>query len=214
MSGRGHAIPYSSRELAWIERHRSLPRREAHAMFRLIFRRRDVSLDQFKALCNRNGWRTGRTGCFPKGSVPHNKGKKMPFNANCAKTQFKKGSRNGVANEVYKPIGTERVTRDGYVERKIHDGLPLQSRWRAVQLINWEAVNGPLPKGHCLKCLDGDRRNTDPSNWSLISRAVLQQLNHRTRIVDYETAPAAVRPAILTLAKLKHARLSKTKELA
>lgn len=88
----------------------------------------------------------------------------MPFNANSAATHFKKGCHKGHAKVVYKPIGTERVTVDGYIERKIHDGLPMQSRWRLMHLVNWEAVNGPLPKGRCLKCKDGDTTNTDPSN--------------------------------------------------
>ncbi len=205
---RGRGIVYSPKQLAWIERHCTTPRREAHARFCEKFNRSDVSLDHFKALCLRKGWVTGRTGTFPKGHVPDNRGKKMPFNANTARTQFKKGIRQGIAVELYKPIGTERVTRDGYIERKIHDGLPLQRRWRAVHLINWEAVNGPLPKGHCLKCLNGDRSNTDPSNWTLISRSLQPFLNGH-RGPNYDQSAPEVKPAILTLAKLKQARFSK-----
>jgi len=211
---KGHALAYSSRELAWIKKQCTLPRREAHALFCKRFSRPDVKLENFKHLCQRKSWATGRTGCFPKGHVPDNKGQRMPYNANSAKTQFKTGCRTGRANLVYKPIGTERVSKDGYLERKIHDGLPMQSRWRLVHLLKWEAVHGPLPKKHCLKCLDGNKQNTDPSNWELIPRAVLQQLNHKTRTIDYDDAPAAVKPALLTLAKLKHARCAKTKEVS
>ncbi len=207
---KGTPIAYSPVELAWIEQHRSMPRREAHTLFCDTFGRRDVVLENFKHLCTRKRWTTGRTGCFPKGHIPDNLGKKMPYNANTAKTQFKKGHRGGRALEVYKPIGTERVTVDGYIERKIHDGMPLQSRWRAVHLINWEREHGPLPKQHCLKCLDGNRSNTDPSNWELIPRAVLQMLNHHARTVDYEGVQPELKPVLLTLAKLKHARFAKT----
>ena len=210
---KGHGIIYSPTELAWIKRHSTRPRREAHAMFVDRFNRPEVNLENFKHLCHRKGWTTGRTGCFPKGHAPANKGKQMPYNANNAKTQFKKGVRTGRANEMYKPIGTERVTRDGYIERKIHDGLPMQSRWRLVHLINWEAAHGPLPKKHCLKCVNGNRSNLDTSNWELISRGALQHLNNRTRIVDYDTASPELKPVILTLAKLKHARFSKIKEV-
>lgn len=206
---RGRAIPYSLEELAWIKQHAALPRRQAHAHFCQRFGRTDVNLDHFKHVCTRHGWTTGRTGCFPKGHTPDNKGQRMPYHANSARTQFKKGSRSGRARAVYKPIGTERLSKDGYVERKIHDGLPLQSRWRAVHLINWERAHGPLPPKHCLKCLNGDKRNTDPSNWALISRGALPFLNgHRGPYFDQ--APPDVKPAILTLAKLKHARFSKT----
>jgi hypothetical protein len=207
---RGCGISYSPKELAWIERHRTTPRREAHVRFCRRFNRDDVSLDHFKALCTRKGWGTGRTGRFSKGVIPHNLGMKMPFNVNSARTQFKKGVRRGIAVEVYKPIGTERITVDGYVERKIHDGLPLQRRWRAVHLINWEALYGPLPKGHCLKCLNGDKRNTDPSNWTLISRRMQPFLNGH-RGPNYDQAVPEVKPAILTLAKLKVARFSRGK---
>lgn len=206
---RGRIIRYSPTELTWIQQHATLPRRQAHALFCERFGRTDVILENLKSLCTRRGWKTGRTGYFPKGSAPANKGMRMPYNANVAKTQFKKGSRNGRAKELYTPIGSERLSKEGYLERKIHDGMPLQSRFRAVHLINWEAKNGPIPKHHCLKCLDGDKRNTDPSNWALISRGALPFLNgHRGPYFDQ--APPDVKPSILTLAKLKHARSSKT----
>lgn len=79
--------------------------------------------------------------------------------------------------ENYKPIGTERISKDGYLERKIHDGMPFQSRWRAVHIVRWEEINGPLPKGHALVFRDGNKANTDPSNMELISRADLMRRN-------------------------------------
>lgn len=209
--GKGAYIPYTAKELDWIKANCTMSRREAHAAFCAKFRRTDVSLDNFKALCSRNGWKTGRTGCYETGRVPENKGKKMPYNANSARTQFKKGSRTGRANQVYKLIGTERVSKDGYLERKIHDGLPLQSRWRAVHLLNWEKQHGPLPKGMCLKCLDGNKRNTDAQNWEAIPRAALPFLND-FRGYDYDSAPAELKPVILSLAKLRAAKSTKTKK--
>lgn len=197
-------ISWSKEELAWIKARASTPRRELHAEFCKTFDRSDVSLGAFKSLCKRNRWLTGRTGQYEKGTVPANKGKKMPWNANSARTQFKKGNRTGRANHVYKPIGTERISREGCLERKIHDGLPMQSRWRLVHLIRWEQEHGPVPEGHCLKCLDGDKTNTEPSNWICIPRALLPRLNGRFGR-DYDNAPAALKPAILATAKLAHA---------
>lgn len=201
---KGRVIPYAADELDFIEDTSAFPRRLAHAAFCALFGRTDVSLTNYKALCKRKGWLTGRTGCFPKGHVPANKGKKMPFNANSARTRFKKGNGTGRANENYKPIGTERLSKEGYVQRKIHDGLPLQSRWRSVHVINWEALNGPVPAGHCLKSLDGDKANTDPANWTCIPRAMLPRLSGR-HSVAYDTAPAALKPAIMAAARLDHA---------
>ena len=206
---KGSWIQYTEAELAWIEQHRELPRREAHAQFVALFDRGDVVLDNFKALCNRRGWKTGRTGRMEKGNVPANKGVPCPpgkggKHPNAIRTQFVRGTRRGRANENYKPIGTERVTVDGYVERKVHDGLPLQSRWKGVHRINWEAVNGPVPDGHFLKCLDGNRANTDAANWKALPRAAQPFLTaHRGH--DYEAAAPEVRPLILAVAEVKAA---------
>lgn len=203
---KGSWIPYTAEELAWIEARKSDPRHETHAAFCRQFKRNDVSLQNLNALCKRNGWLTGRTGQFNPGDVPVNKGKRMPYHPNSAATRFQKGSRTGRANTLYKPIGTERITEDGYRERKMHDGLPMQSRWQLVQRIEWEAANGPIPDGYALKCLDGDKQNCAPSNWEAIPRGVLARLNggrHR-KTLPYDAAPDELKPLVMNVAKLKH----------
>jgi hypothetical protein len=204
---KGRQIRYSDEELAFIEWRQAMSRRALHAAFVAEFGRADVTLDHIKALCSRRKWNTGRTGCFEKGLVPHNKGKPHPTRGRAAETQFKKGTMNGRARERYQPIGTERVSKDGYIERKVHDGMPLQSRWRMVQHIRWEEVNGPLPAGMVLKSRDGNRQNTDPSNWIAVPRAILPRLAggpHHQKIA-YDDAPADLKPAILAIAELEHA---------
>jgi hypothetical protein len=200
---KGKQIVYTPRQLAFIKQRKKMPRRKLHAKFVRAFPRSKVSVDHLKSLCQRKGWHTGRDGRIKKGNVPANKGKKMPFNANSAATRFKKGNRTGRANQVYKPIGTERFSKEGYLERKIHDGLPMQSRWRAVHIVNWEKKNGAMPAGHCLKCLDGEKLNVKPSNWELVPRSMLPRLNNRWGR-DYDTAPAEVKPTIMAIAKLEN----------
>jgi hypothetical protein len=210
---KGRSIPYSAIELSYIQSVSKWTRAEAHAAFCQKFQRDDVTLPNFHALCKRNGWSTGRTGCFEKGQEPVNKGKKCKpgrggNHPNARKTQFTPGERRGVAVRLYKPVGTERMAKDGYLERKIHDGLPLRSRWRAVHLVRWEALNGPVPKGYALKCLDGDRLNTAPANWEAVPRAILPRLaggNRYHRKLAYDDAPAELRPTILVIAKPEHA---------
>jgi hypothetical protein len=200
---KGTWITYSDEQLAWIKACSDLPRAELHALFVQVFGRQDVSRQNLTALCKRNGWLTGRTGRFQKGQAPRNQDY-LPKMIEAGKaTRFKKGCRTGRANALYKPIGTERITRDGYRERKVNDDLPLQRRWRAVHLQEWEAVNGPLPAGHALKCLDGNKTNTDPSNWSCVPRALLPRLNGRFGR-DYDTAPVELKPTIMAIAKLEH----------
>lgn len=117
------------------------------------------------------------SGCFPKGNEPWNKGTHFTAGGRSAETRFKPGERRGVAVRLYKPIGSERISKDGYLERKINDGMPLQKRWRAVHIIEWEAINGPLPAGHAIVFKDGDKNNRHPDNLELITRAELMRRN-------------------------------------
>lgn len=208
---KGQKIAWSEAELEWIEAHRTMERPAAYKLFCETFNRDDIAFGAYASLCKRKKWFTGRSGRFEKGSKPANKGKKMPYNPNSARTQFKPGHRGGKALENYKPIGTERVSPEGYLERKIHDGLPLQSRWRGVHLINWEEENGPLPEGHCLKCLDGDRTNTEPSNWVCVSRAMMPRLAGRWSM-PYDSAPNELKPTLLAVAELEQAVRKATKK--
>lgn len=207
---KGQWISYSAEELAWIEARKEQPRLALHSAFIAKFHRTEGSATNFKALCKRKGWMTGRTGQFFKGQVSHNAGMKGVCAPGSEKGWFKPGIRRGVASKLYKPVGTERVSKEGYVERKINDDLPLQRRWRMVHLINWEAINGPVPDGHRLKCLDGDRGNTDPENWLSIPLALAPRLNGRFGR-GYDQAPAELKPLILATAQLEHAVREKRK---
>lgn len=198
----GRNIEYTKEELIWIRQHRKWPRRKAHQKFCQKFNRSDVSHDNYKALCTRKGWNTGRTGSFEKGHTPHNKGKEFPSHPNTAKCQFKKGHEPHNTNHT----GHERITKDGYIEISIDQTNPHTGYKRRYVLKHkylWEKENGKAPKGMCLKCLDGNRQNCDPSNWDLISRGMLPYLNgHRGH--NYEKMPDETKPSVLALAKIKH----------
>jgi hypothetical protein len=127
----------------------------------------------------RRGDNVGATFRFKKGQAPPNKGTRRPGwgPGRMKETQFKKGVRQGVAVKLYQPIGTERISKDGYLERKTNDNLPLQARWRAVHLLVWEAANGPLPKGHAIAFKNGDKRDIRLDNLECISRAELMKRN-------------------------------------
>jgi hypothetical protein len=212
---KGHPIRYSPEELAWLETNRLLPVGDYHRQFVEAFPTRiDVTPGHLHALRKRKGWKTGRTGQFVAGQESWNKGKPMPSHPNSAAHQFRKGQRSGVAERLWKPIGTERVSKEGYIERKINDDMPLRGRWRAVHLIRWEELNGPLPKGHCLKCLDGNKANTDPENWTLIPRALLPRLNGgaRKQHLAFDEAEPEVKPALLALAKLDRAARERSRK--
>jgi hypothetical protein len=201
---RGQRISYSQDELAWIKGRSTEPRATAHELFVQVWNRPDVSLINFSALCKRNGWTTGRTGQFVQGvRRDDNPARKGYSPAGCEKGWFKKGIRQGVATRLHQPIGTLRVTKDGYIERKVNDDLPLRKRWQAVHRLEWEAIHGPVPTGHALKCLDGDKTNTAPANWTAIPLALLPRLNGRYGR-DYDASPPELKPTIMAIAKLEH----------
>jgi hypothetical protein len=218
---KGHRITYSASELAWLEANHLLPISDYHRAWCAFTGRIDVAAVNLHALRKRKGWNTGRSGQFEKGQAPANKGKLCPAGTggrhpNARATQFKKGDRSGVAARQYKPIGTERMAKDGYLQRKIHNGLPMQSRWRFVHLINWEAVHGPVPAGYALKCLDGNRLNTDQANWEAVPRGVLARLNggrFKARI-GYDAAPDELKPTLMAVAKLQHAATTRRRDNA
>lgn len=201
---KGTSTIFSADEMAWLRANASLSDNEVTATFRAHFHRPEVTENQVLGWRCRNKVLTGRDCRFQKGQTPPNKGKTGVYAPGCEKTWFQKGVRSGVATKLYKPIGTERISREGYRERKVNDDMPMYRRWRMVQLINWEAAHGPIPEGHVLKCLDGNPLNCDPSNWACIPRGMLPRLNGKYGR-NYETAPAEIKPTIMAIAKLEHA---------
>lgn len=209
---KGRHIHYSEAELAWLEDQRTLPIGDYHAGFVAAFGRSDVTAQHLHALRKRKGWKTGRTGQFVKGQEPLNKGKpcapgKGGNHPNARRTQFRKGQEPH--NTRY--LGHERVSKDGYVEISVDQPNPHTGYHRRYVLKHkwlWEQANGPVPEGHALKCLDGNRQNTDPSNWEPVPRAILPRLaggNRYHRKLPYDHAAPELRPAIMAVAKLRHA---------
>jgi len=205
-------IRYSADELAFIQSVATWRRSDALQAFSQKFRRDDVNLSNFNALCKRKGWMTGRDGRMNKGNVPHNKGKPCPpgvggRHPNARKTQFRKG--NEPHNSNY--LGHERIDpKDGYVYMSVAETNPhtgYERRYVLKHLYLWQQANGPLSDGHCLKCLSSDRTNCDPANWEPIPRALLPRLvggNRYRNILPFDNAPDELKPVILAAAKLDH----------
>jgi hypothetical protein len=105
---------------------------------------------------------------FPKGHIPANKG---THNGGWEPTQFKKGNRP--VN--YRPVGSERVNVEDYVEIKVAD----PKTWNYKHVFIWEEHNGPVPKGHNIIFGDGNRRNFDINNLIIVSKGQMATLNHK-----------------------------------
>lgn len=116
-------------------------------------------------------------GRFAPGAAPWNKGISFNAGGRSAETRFKPGHLSGRAKQIAKPIGHERISKDGYLERKISDDPVFNRRWRAVHILLWEAAHGPLPKGHAIVFKDGDKRHIALDNLQLVTRDELMLRN-------------------------------------
>ena len=105
-------------------------------------------------------------GRFEKGHIPANKGKPMKPEQyeKCKKTMFKRGHIPANRREV----GSERVTKDGYLKIKIQDGQG-NKNWILKHRFIYEQVNGPIPKRHKVIFADGNKRNFEIDNLLLVS---------------------------------------------
>lgn len=124
----------------------------------------------------RYGIKTGNDGRFKKGNVPWNKGKKG-VNIGGKETQFKKG--HIPAN--HRPVGSERITIDGYIEIKVAE----PNKWRPKHQVIWEKHNGPIPDGHVVIFGDGNKQNLSIDNLILVSRKQLLGLNRYNLIQNH-----------------------------
>lgn len=138
----------------------------------------------------------GRSYQFQKGNIPFNKGKKGVNGR--SNTTFAKGNRPSNAL----PLGSER-SNDGIIEVKIAE----PKGWQSKHSLIWQAANGPIPQGHVVIFADSDRRNFDPSNLLLVSRAELAVMNKDRMITDNSQATTVGR----TIARIKIACLARTR---
>lgn len=137
----------------------------------------------------------GRAYLFQKGHTPHTKGKRAeewmsPEGlARSAASRFKKGQRPST----WKPIGSERINVDGYIEVKVAEGKP----WRHKHRVMWEEAHGPVPDGYIVSFVDGNKQNCALSNLKLVARADAMRQNS---VANY---PDDVREVIHMRAVLK-----------
>lgn len=114
-------------------------------------------------------------GFYREGQEPVNKGKKMTewmskagIKAS-AKTRFKKGN----TPNNYRPVGSERIAKDGYIEIKVADPNKWEMKHRSV----YKQHYGPIPRGKLVKFKDGNRLNIVPENLYLSDRKENMQAN-------------------------------------
>lgn len=159
-----------------------------------------ITEGRVKAFMRKYGLKTGFTGRFEKGHIPANKGKKGFCAEGSKKTWFKKGN----TPKNHKPVGSERITKDGYIEVKIAE----PNKWRMKHLSEWEKANGKIPKGYCIVFLDNDRKNCDIENLHMVSRREHLILN-QSKMVHYE---GELKKTAINIAKLQIATSERKKK--
>jgi hypothetical protein len=213
----GRHVSYSPAEISWLGQNCSMEINAYCTAFRQTFGRGDATPAKLHSLRKRMGWKTGRTGHFEKGQISHNKGKRCPpgrggRHPNARATQFKKGQ----TPHTYRGPGHESIDEDGYVWIIVDQTNPWtgaattrvhKHRWL------WEQANGLVPEGMVLKCLDGNKSNSEPSNWKLVPMGLLPRLNGKSGR-NYDQAPAELKATIMAVAQLEHAARSRRKREA
>jgi|SRR5271170_1603587 len=128
-----------------------------------------------KACRLRRGDNVGAACRFLPGHVPANKGLHRPGFApgKMAQTQFKPGAKP----HTWKPIGSTRLSKDGYLQCKVSDtGYPPRD-WVGAHILIWQKAHGPVPKGFAVAFKDGKKAHLDLDNFELISRRELMRRN-------------------------------------
>lgn len=153
----------------------------------------EITIGQVNSYIGNHHLNTGRTGCFEKGHVPSNKGKKM----SAAVYEKAKGTmfRKGHTPHNYRPVGSERINRDGYIEVKVKD----PKTWKLKHRLVWEAAYGEIPKDSIVIFRDGDKQNIDLDNLIMIKKSVNAVLNH----TGMASCAGEVKESAIKLAELK-----------
>ena len=134
----------------------------------------EITVKKMKNLLSRKKIYTETGGnLYKKGYIPWNKGKKGFMGAN--RTSFKKGDKP--AN--WRPVGSERIDKDGYTLIKIAE----PRKWVSKNRIIWEEhYKMKVPKGSVIIFADGDKTNLSIENLICVSRNELRVLNQRRLI--------------------------------
>jgi hypothetical protein len=191
-----HCI-FTKREIRFLERW--YPRLSLNDLFAAFKKKYGYAggPDRLKSFISRKRIHSGRTGCFPKGHVPANKGKKGQHHGSC--TSFKKGHRP----ENWVPCGSERIAADGYTRVKVRGrdrNFPTHKcHWIEKHVLLWERQHGKQPRGTAILFKDGDKRNFHPTNLVCVTRNELARLNQE----GYSYLRKELKPSAFAIIKLK-----------
>lgn len=132
-------------------------------------------------------------GCFKPRLVPWNKGTRYIAGGRSAETRFQPGDKPHTWN----PVGHERVSKEGYLLRKVTDTGVTRRDYRPVHHLVWQEAGREIPPGHALVFRDGDKRNFALGNLELVTRADLMRRNSYHNYGPEIAATVQLRGAIM-----------------
>jgi hypothetical protein len=211
---------YSKNELAWIYDRHDMKRVDLHRLFVKQFDREDVTLFNLRDLLWRNKWKSAikRIHYSPSEIRFLERHREMPrrdlhkrfvkkfdrADVTCANIKDecrRRGFLTGrSASPPERPIGWRYIDKDGFYRIKVDCGKGGYRNWALEHRLNWEQQYGPIPKGHGLKCVDGNSLNVCASNWVCVPKGVINRLRRR----GFVDAAAELKPAIIAVSKLEH----------
>lgn len=125
-------------------------------------------------LSGRTDGKRGGASRFQAGHQTWNKGTNFTAGGRSAETRFKKGNRT----HTWHPIGFERVTKDGLLQRKMTEHFHSPSDYVSVHLLTYQEHHKTIvPRGYVVIFEDGNKRNFDITNLKMVSRAELMKRN-------------------------------------
>ena len=139
------------------------------------------------------------------GTAPWNKGVPYDSGPNSHETRFRPG---GTPHN-WVPVGTYRINRDGYLDRKVTDKRGGAKDWEAAHRLVWKETHGEIPAGHVVVFRPG-RASTvlediTPDALELVTR---QELMRRNTVHRY---PEDVKVAIRQLGVFRRKINKRTK---
>ncbi|HCC10124.1 MAG TPA: HNH endonuclease [Atlantibacter hermannii] len=144
--------------------------------------------EQVHAFRKQMGLRTGRTGSFEKGHTPFNAGTKGVMKPNSG--SFQRGARPSN----HRPVGSERVSVDGYVELKVAE----PNTWKLKHREVWKNRHGNIPVGMCVTFKDNNPLNCALDNLELITRA-----EHAVFNKHFGSVPVEMKQVARSITRLK-----------
>lgn len=139
------------------------------------------TIGQIKSYKARNKLSSGIKTTFKKGQVPFNKGMKQSEYMSAEAVERTKSTRFQKGQEPinWKPIGYERITRDGYTEVKVLDvkGVHSTKNFELKHRVLWEKHHGEIPEEHIVIFKNGDPQDIRIENLMMIPRKVALKLN-------------------------------------